>query len=147
MLQKSTIGIYMVEKVFVDTSGWVALFVENDQHHSKARRIYGEMKEARYPLYTSDYIVDETITLVLKRGNHKQSVLAGNSILSSGIVSIVSVCPDYMDAAWDLYKKYTDKKFSFTDVTSFTIMKELGIVKAFSFDAEFAQAGFLMLGD
>jgi hypothetical protein len=128
-------------KVFVDTSGWVALFVENDKNHKKATSIFEEIKKAKLFIYTSDYCIDETITTILVRGSHKQSVLAGEALFTSKIIKIISVSVDYLQAAWVLYQKYKDKSFSFTDVTSFVIMKNLGICKAFSFDREFIQAG------
>src|SRR3989338_2963361 len=126
-----------MEKVFVDTSGWVALFVENDQNHKKAVSIFEEIRNSRVPIYTSDYCIDETITTILVRGSHRQSVLAGEALFTSKIIKIAHVCPDYFQAAWELYQKYKDKNFSFTDVSSFVIMKGLNIKKAFSFDREF----------
>ena len=134
-----------MEKVFVDTSGWVALFVENDQNHKKAVSIFEEIKSEKWPIYTSDYCIDETITTILARGNHKQSVLAGEALFTSKVIKIVHVCPDYLQAAWELYQKYKDKRFSFTDVTSFVIMKDLNIKKAFAFDREFIQAGIELI--
>jgi len=35
-----------------------------------------------------------------------------------------------------------DKRWSFTDCTSFVLMQNLGIRKALTFDANFRQAGF-----
>ena len=134
-----------MEKVFVDTSGWVALFVENDQNHKKAVSIFEEIKSSKVPIYTSDYCIDETITTILARGNHKQSVLAGEALFSSKIIKTVHVCPDYLQATWELYQKYKDKSFSFTDVTSFVIMKGINIKKAFAFDREFIQAGIELI--
>jgi len=134
-----------VEKVFVDTSGWVALFVENDQNHKKAVSIFEEIKNSKVPIYTSDYCIDETITTILARGNHKQSVLAGEALFTSKLIKIVCVSPDYLRNSWELYQKYKDKSFSFTDVTSFVIMKDLNIKKAFAFDREFIQAGIELI--
>ena len=134
-----------MEKVFVDTSGWVALFVENDQNHKKAVSIFEEIKNSRVLIYTSDYCIDETITTILVRGSHRQSVLAGEALFTSKIIKIAHVCPDYFQAAWELYQKYKDKNFSFTDVSSFVIMKGLNIKKAFSFDREFVQAGIELI--
>ena len=90
-------------------------------------------------------IIDETITTILARGNHKQSVLAGEALFTSKIIKIIHVSADYLQAAWGLYQKYKDKMFSFTDVTSFAIMKDLNIIKAFAFDREFAQAGIELI--
>ena len=130
-----------MEKIFVDTSGWVALFVENDKNHPKAVSIFEEIKNSKVAIYTSDYCIDETITTILAGGNHKQSVLAGEALFTSKLIKIVHVCPDYLMDSWELYQKYKDKSFSFTDVTSFVIMKDLNIKRAFAFDREFTQAG------
>jgi len=134
-----------MEKVFVDTSGWVALFVDNDKYHKKAASIFEEIKNSKALIYTSDYVVDETVTTILARGSHKQSLLAGEALFTSKIIKIVYVCPDYLQAAWELYQKYKDKMFSFTDVTSFVIMKGLDIRKALAFDREFIQAGIELM--
>ena len=134
-----------MEKVFIDTSGWVALFVENDKYHKKAAAIFEEIKNSKALIYTSDYVVDETVTTILARGSHKQSVLAGEALFTSKIIKIVHVCPEYLQAAWELYQKYKDKMFSFRDVTSFVIMKDLNIRKALAFDREFIQAGIELM--
>lgn len=134
-----------MEKVFVDTSAWVALFVENDRNHKKSVSIFESLKSGRGALYTSDYVFDETITTILVRGNHPQSVVAGEALLSSEIVKTIFVHPEHLHAAWALYKRHKDKKFSFTDAASFSIMKAFEIRKAFSFDEDFAQAGFQLL--
>ena len=135
-----------MEKVFVDTSGWVALFVANDKDHEKAISIFDDLKQSKVPIYTSDYVIDETITTILTRGNHKQSVFAGKVLLTSKIVKIVHVSASYFQSAWEFYQKYRDKQFSFTDVTSFTIMKDLNINRAFAFDRDFRQAGIELIG-
>ncbi len=135
-----------MERVFIDTSGWVALFVANDENHGKAVSIFEDLKRQRALLFTSDYVVDETITTVLARGDHRQSVLAGTAFFSSKIVEIVQIAPEYLEKSWELYQKYKDKRFSFTDVTSFAVMREFKISKAFSFDRGFSQAGFELLG-
>jgi hypothetical protein len=129
-------------KVFIDTSGWAALFVKNDINHKKAVTIFAELKDSQASLYTSDYVIDETITVISARSSHQQSVFAGNVLFSSKIVRNIYVSPQYLESAWKLYQKYYDKEFSFTDVTSFVIVKDMGIEKVFSFDRNFQQAGF-----
>ena len=56
-------------KVFVDTSGWAAYFNERDANHKKAVMVWENLKKQRADLITSDYILDETITLLKVRGN------------------------------------------------------------------------------
>ena len=97
-------------------------------------------------MYTSDYILDETITTVLVRGNRQQSIMAGKALLTSQLIQLVYVAPEYLMRTWELYQKYKDKKFSFTDVSCFAIMENFKIHKAFSFDHEFVQAGIELVG-
>ena len=78
-----------MEKIFVDTSGWVGLFVANDENHEKAVSIFENIKRGKMSIYTSDYVLDETITTILARGNHKQSVIAGKVLFTSEIIKIV----------------------------------------------------------
>ncbi len=135
-----------MERIFVDSSAWVALFGENDQNHKKAVSIFENLKKIRSVLHTSDYVFDETITTLLHRRGHKQAVIAGEILLSSGIVSIAHIADDILKLTWSLFKKYDDKRFSFTDVSSFVLSKELGIRKAFTFDADFKKAGMETVG-
>lgn len=130
-----------MEKVLVDTSGWVALLVENDQNHRAAAAVFEDLKISRVFLYTSDYVIDETITTIQARGGHRQSVLAGEVLFTSKIIKLVHVFPDHFQDSWVLYQKYADKEFSFTDVTCIAIMKDLGIQRIFTFDREFLRAG------
>ncbi|MBK8576475.1 MAG: hypothetical protein IPN90_12650 [Elusimicrobia bacterium] len=69
-------------------------------------------------------------------------MFAGDALFTSRLIKIISVNPTYLSKAWELFKKFKDKKFSFTDVTSFVIMKDMGLRRAFSFDNDFIQAGF-----
>ena len=45
----------------------------------------------------------------------------------------------------DLFERSKDKEWSFTDSTSFILMKRTGLSQAFAFDPRFEQAGFHML--
>ena len=86
--------------------------------------------------------MDETLTLISVRTDHATSVRAGKSIFQSGIIKLVYVAEKDIRRAWEQFKKYKDKEYSFTDATSFVVMKDLGIRRVFSFDADFVGAGF-----
>jgi predicted nucleic acid-binding protein len=63
---------------------------------------------------------------------------------SSGFaVERVAVADEHR--AIDIIRQYDDKKFSYTDATSFSIMERLGIEHAFTFDHNFTQYGFRQL--
>ena len=129
-------------KLFVDTSAWLALNDRNDQYHSKAAARSAEIKRHRIELITSECILDESITLIRYRVSHQSAVIFGNSLLNSSIVRIEDVNTEERHKAWEIFKKYGDKELSFTDCTSFVLMKNLKLRKAFTFDEHFKQIGF-----
>ncbi len=135
----------MAEKVFVDTGGWAALLGANDENHAGAVSVFNRLKAARAVLFTSDYVFDETVTLTMARGNHAHSVVAGRAILESSVVKMIPIAPDYLESSWALYQKLADKRFSFTDATSLTVMRSLGISKIFGYDREFVKAGVQLI--
>lgn len=49
------------------------------------------------------------------------------------------------EKAWRIFKEHEDKKYSFTDCTSFVLMEKLNVERAFVFDKNFEQYGFSTL--
>jgi predicted nucleic acid-binding protein len=49
------------------------------------------------------------------------------------------------DKARGLFFRYRDKEFSFTDCTSFVVMRQLKLREVLTTDHHFAQAGFITL--
>lgn len=135
-----------MERIFVDSSAWVALFSDTDQNHKKACDIYDNLKEVKAVLHTSDYVFDETVTFILQRRGHRLAIVAGDALLSSGLVSIAHIIDETLQTAWDLFRKYDDKKLSFTDITSFTLSREMAINKIFTFDSDFKKIGMETVG-
>ncbi len=76
---------------------------------------------------------------------HQEAVSWGKDILASNVVEKIEVGREIFELAWELFETYKDKKLSFTDCTSFAIMKKRGIEKAFSFDGDFESMGFMLL--
>jgi len=130
-------------KLFVDTSALVALFVRNDKNHEKAVAIFDDIRMNKIKLCLTDYIFDECITTVLSLSNHATTVQIGDFILSSHMIEFIWLDESSKLKTWDFFKHYSDKKFSYTDCSSFIIMKELGLKDYFGFDRHFQQAGFL----
>jgi len=137
-----------MKQLFVDTGAWVALNNKKDKYHSDAVRANKDFLDRGYFYVTSDYILDETYTLLRYDVGHKRAVEFGAEIKSlqqMGKIRIVYINLDILGKAWEIFEKYSDKDFSFTDCTSFSAMEILGIREAFSFDKHFEQSGFIRL--
>ncbi len=130
---------------FVDTSAWIALNDKTDQYHNNAILKSQQIKKQKIELITSEYIFDESITLIRYRASHQSAVTFGDSLLNSNIVRIIDVATEDRLMAWEMFKQYRDKELSFTDCTSFVLMKKLKLQKAFTFDRHFKLMGFEML--
>jgi len=132
-------------RLFADTGAWCALYDRSDVHHVRASTFLRELKEQKVRLITSDYVIDEALTLLRFRAGHREAVEFGKWVLQSPLVKVVRVDENIWRAAWEIFAKYADKAFSFTDCTSFAIMLRLGITNAFAFDHNFEQMGFILL--
>lgn len=56
-------------ETFVDTSGFYALLVRGDAAHGRANAILKRAAQARSRFVTTDYVLDETATLLKARGH------------------------------------------------------------------------------
>lgn len=133
------------EPIFVDTWGWMALGHSKKHHHADVRRIYQELRKNQIPIYTSDYVLDELITLLFRRETYDEAVHFLEGIQSSaalGQLQVERVTSDRFFTAWELRKRFQDKPtISFTDLTSMAIMDERGILKVLTEDEHFIQVG------
>lgn len=124
--------------VYVDTSGWYALVDKTDPDHRPAREWF---EETETPLITSDYVFDETITLIRTSLGHQEAVKFGENLKESKVAQLISVSNGDKERAWEIFTKYDDQVFSFTDCVSFAQMERLGIEDAFALDEDFAIMG------
>lgn len=128
-------------KIFTDTGAFIALTDADDENHKAARTFYLTAKEKRALLITTNFVICETMNYLRARVSHNSAVLFRENIKKSDIINITAVTPLIEDAAFDIFKDYEDKDFSFTDCTSFAVMKSLKLRKAFAFDKHFGQYG------
>lgn len=129
--------------IFVDTGAFVALMRQKDRHHEAARNFMA----APPPLVTSDYVVDETVTLLLTRIGRDAAERFLESIRSSRLLRLEMVGKEGFNQAESVFLYHKDKEWSFTDCTSFAIAKRLGIEEVFGFDHHFEQMGLRRVPD
>ena len=134
----------MLPRIFIDTSAFLALEDESDQHHKAALQFREQvLRKKRCEVITTSYILDETLTLTRFRIGVKASIDFSKKIRKSEVVKIVQVSREIEEKALDIFEGYEDKNFSFTDCVSFVVMREQGIKEAFAFDQHFDQMGFI----
>ncbi len=124
--------------IFVDTGAWFAIVVPSDVNHVRATAWLSSNRE---PLVTSDYVVDEALTLLRARGFPEQAIDLGVDLLDNGMALMHFLEKEDIGRAWHMFRRYRDKQWSFTDCSSKVVMEWLGIATAFAFDQHFRQFG------
>lgn len=130
------------KKLFVDTSWFKAFVDKKDDFYAQASDQFGKIESEKIPLVTTNFILDESYTLIRKRVSKAES-FKFKELLSelTGILSLVRITPKDENDAWSYFKEDWSG-LSFTDCTSFTVMKRLDLKDVATFDNHFARAGF-----
>jgi len=131
--------------LFTDTAGWIACADAADAHYRNAVRARDQWLEERGFLVTTDYIVDETLTLLKIRLGVRAAAAWWAQVEGSSRVRFEIIGTERAEKARQLFFGYRDKDFSFTDCTSFVIMQELKLRRALTTDHHFAQMGFELM--
>jgi predicted nucleic acid-binding protein len=127
--------------IFIDTSAFLAIENREDSYHDSALRFRDACLKSRRLFITSDYVLDESYTIIRLRAGHEVAVQFGEALRSSRFIQIEHVTPEIIEDAWKVLKTYGDHDFSFTDCTCFVLMEYLKINTSFAFDAHFREYG------
>jgi len=132
----------MTRDVFIDTSAFIALLNKKDDFHSKAAQIIKAASRQQTHFITTDYILDETLTLLKARGCGHIVPVFIDLIFHTRACQVIWMDSERFSKVTAFFQKHQDKQWSFTDCFSFVCMKECRITKALTKDHHFSQAGF-----
>lgn len=128
----------MLPFIFTDTGAWYAYLDKDDAHHDAAVQFINTLT---VPLATSTYIFDEVVTLTKAHLGQQAAVRWGELLRREQIAKLLRIEEADEQRAWEIFVRYSDKGFSFTDCTSFALMERLNMTTAFVFDEHFRQYG------
>ena len=134
-----------MSKLFVDTWGWLTLYDKRESQHQRVVDFYTDFRAQDGQLYTTDYVLDETFTLLFKRLPFVQAQQALHLLdiaTQVGYLRLEWITPERFAQAKVLRLKLQDKPdISFTDLTSMSVMAELRIPTVLTADAHFMHVG------
>ncbi len=131
--------------LFVDTAGWVACADTSDPAHETCRAARDTALRSGQALVTTDYVVDETLTLIRLRLNLSAAEAWWRQVDASPRVRWERIDATRFDRALELLFRHRDKDYSFADCTSFAVMRELKLTSVLTTDKHFKQMGFDVL--
>jgi len=127
---------------FVDASGFFALLCPADPAHRKAQHILKKAAVEKRLGVTSDYVLDETATLLVARRVPHLAAELFRMIEQSQALRVVFIHAERFEEARALFLKHLDQEYSFTDCTSFALMREMKNHDALTSDRHFRERGF-----
>lgn len=131
--------------LFVDTAGWIACADRSDPAHDTCRAARDRAMRAGLMLVTTDFVVDETLTLIRLRLGFQVAEAWWRQVDGSSRVRWERISQERFNRALELFFRHRDKGYSFTDCTSFAVMRELKLTRALTTDKHFKQMGFEVL--
>lgn len=131
-----------MNKTFVDSSWWKALVDEKDDFYVIARATNQRLNKEPLVMMTTDYIVDESLTLIrskcgLDKCRKLIEVFRGYGQQLRFERVLIRDDKRALELFWKPWRG-----LSYTDCTSFAVMERLGIKQALTFDEHFSDAGF-----
>jgi len=128
---------------FVDTTIWASGIDASDTLHKDGSAVLRALASGHLAsAITTDFVLDETLTLLKMRGGETDSIVkAIHNILSSSVVTLIYVDEILFHAALSTYKKY--ERLSFTDAVTLTVMQQRKIREIFSHDSDFDMRGIV----
>jgi uncharacterized protein len=128
--------------IFMDAGAIYSLLVPSEARHEDVQQWYDANKE---PLITTDYCVDELLTLLIARKRSALVLATGWRIFNEELCRLHFLTPEQIRRAWVIFQAQHRLGWSFTDCTSKVVIDELGIRAAVSLDVHFRQFGNLQV--
>ena len=127
--------------IFIDTGAFLSRFIVKDSYHKKSLQLWKKIESKKIICYTSNFIIDELATLLIRRTGADFCYDKIHRIYESPQFVVLRPTKENELKALELIKKYSDQEISFTDCISFELMKSQKIQTAFTFDKHFSFAG------
>jgi predicted nucleic acid-binding protein len=130
--------------LFVDSSAWIALRSQRDQHHAEADRLFRDALGRRIPLLTTSLVIAETHRLTLFRAGVQPARRFLELVDESPSVTIHFPSLGDHTAARGWLERLGSRPVTYTDAVSFAVMQATGFGHALTFDQDFVAAGFTL---
>ncbi len=129
--------------IIIDTSGLYALIDRNDPHHASAAAFFKRYARER-TLLLSNHVFDEVMTLAKVRLGQHVAVQLGLRLRNSSLIERVTFTELDEQRTWQIFTRYADKDWSYTDCACLALAQARGAGEAFTFDHHFRQMGLIM---
>ena len=131
--------------IFVNTSGWLALYNPNDSNHSAARELWEDISNQSVRLVSTDYVMEQVYTALKVFGSLHAAQAVHTLINESKLIRLFMTDSVIFDRAWKVFMDDEHPHWTFTDCVNYAVIQYLGVSEVFTFDPSFAAADLKIL--
>jgi uncharacterized protein len=129
----------MPRYALIDTGAIFALANRKDKHYAAAQKIFREWTTQRNGWIVLDWVFIESMTLLKARLEAPVALRFGQQLRRNPLYHLVRIQPDDEIEIWNVFQKYSDKEWSYTDCGLYVMAQRLRIAEVFTFDEHFKQ--------
>ena len=128
-----------MRRVLVDTGAVYAFVVRTDAHHQEAYAFTRQLLAVNGVLVLADVVFAETMTLLKARVGAGVAVQVGIELRRNPLYQWATLGEEGERATWEVFQRYADKEWSYTDCILFVLARRLDVAHIFAFDTHFDQ--------
>jgi predicted nucleic acid-binding protein len=131
-------------KIFIDTSAFLALLAQDQNIHLTAKKTLSELQKEHTIFFTSSFVLSETYTRIIYDLNitiaekFHQMIVTGEKV---GFMQVFWIDQILDPEIYNFYRKFSEHKFSYTDASSYLLVKKFRLDGIFTFDKSFKKVG------
>lgn len=131
-------------KIFIDTSAFLAILASDQNLHFQAKEILLELQQQHAIFFTSSFVLSETYTRIIYDLHLKiaekfhQMIISGEE---TGFMRVFWLDQLIDEEIYKIYKKFSEHKLSYTDASSYLLVKKFHLDAIFTFDRAFKKVG------
>jgi predicted nucleic acid-binding protein len=129
--------------IFIDTSAFLAILNENDQFHQQAKKLWTENLTSCAVIFSSNYVMLETMALLQHRFGIEALRLFENYI--QPVIEMIWIGETVHKTGVGILMAANRRNLSLVDCTSFEVMRQARLENVFTFDPHFAEQGFIAI--
>jgi predicted nucleic acid-binding protein len=131
--------------IFVNSSGWLALYNRNDPNHPAARALWESLRTQQVRFVTTDYVLDQVYTALKVFGSLQAARAVHELISRSELVRLFMVDSVIFERAWRIFVEDEQPHWTFTDCINYAVVQYTGASRVFTFDPSFNATGMAII--
>jgi len=124
----------VINKVFVDSNFFIALFNPADNLHLRAIRASRKIEKDGFKLVLSNFIFLEVVTILSQKLSRRSATIFGKQLLSDRYLQLVHINRKLNGLSWQIFSDVKNKNISFVDCSCLAVMKAEEVKLILTFD-------------